>query len=75
MRRHVKPGKWSAEERIRLIEGLLYRISAERLNMQRRARLIRYALDVAGGAPDLLDRRWSEIVCLLDVEESKGMNW
>ena len=70
-----KPEDWSDRERIKLIERLLYRISAERLNIDRRARLINLALDMATGAPELLDRRWIEMVPLLIVEDPKGMSW
>ncbi len=54
---------------------MLYRISAERLNIDRRARLINIALDLAGGAPELLDRRWLEMAPLLIVEDPKGLSW
>ena len=70
-----KPDGWTDRERIEMIERLLYRISAERLNIDRRARLINAALDVAGAAPELLDRRWLEIVPFLSVEEPKGLSW
>ncbi|MDA7657265.1 hypothetical protein N8737_01050 [Verrucomicrobia bacterium] len=75
MKRVEKPIGWSDRERIGMIRRLLYRISAERLNVERRSRLISFALDVADGAPELLDRRWLEMECILRAGEPKGMTW
>ena len=75
LRRIQKPTEWTDRERIRLMERLLYRISAERINVERRARLIRYALDVAAAAPETLDRRWIELSSPLEVEDSRGLSW
>ena len=58
-----------------MIRRILYRISAERLNVERRSRLISFALDVADGAPELLDRRWIEMESILRTETPKGMTW
>ena len=68
-----RPMEWNDRERIELIERLLHRINAERLNVERRARLINLALDVAQAAPEMLDRRWLDLVRLLQVGEPKGM--
>ena len=75
MKRVEKPIGWSDQERIGMIRRLLYRISAERLNVERRSRLISFALDVADGAPELLDRRWLEMESILRTGDPKGMTW
>lgn len=75
MKRIEKPSGWNDRERIGMIRRLLYRISAERLNVERRSRLISFALDVADGAPELLDRRWIEMESILRTEIPKGMTW
>ena len=75
MKRIEKPSGWNNRERIGMIRRILYRISAERLNVERRSRLISFALDVADGAPELLDRRWIEMESILRTETPKGMTW
>lgn len=75
MTRVERPLEWNDRERIELIERLLHRINAERLNIDRRARLINLALDVARAAPEMLDRRWLDLVRLLEFGEPKGMTW
>jgi hypothetical protein len=73
VKRVEKPIGWNDRDRIGMIRRLLYRISAERLNVERRSRLISFALDVADGAPELLDRRWLEIESILETEGPSGM--
>jgi hypothetical protein len=75
VKRIEKPSGWNNRERIGMIRRILYRISAERLNVERRSRLISFALDVADGAPELLDRRWIEMESILRTETPKGMTW
>ncbi len=70
-----KPSEWSPSERLRVIERILYRIGAERLNIDRRSRLINLALDVASGAPELIDRKWPEVCGYLGKGEADGMTF